>query len=196
MKIQNAQFLIGSNNVSKIPKYNFSEIAFTGRSNVGKSSLINTIVHRKKLAKVSSTPGKTKQINLFLVDESYILADLPGFGYAAVSKTERQSWKQMIYSYFSEREELKLICCLVDSRHEPLDSDLALIEWLENNNKNYIIILTKVDKISEKQIAQRKEQFENFVQYCKHCIEVLPFSSVSGVGRKELHAIMKREISF
>ncbi|NLO18581.1 MAG: YihA family ribosome biogenesis GTP-binding protein [Ignavibacteria bacterium] len=196
MKIQNAQFLIGSNNVSKIPKYNFSEIAFTGRSNVGKSSLINTIVHRKKLAKVSSTPGKTKQINLFLVDESYILADLPGFGYAAVSKTERQSWKQMIYSFFSEREELKLICCLVDSRHEPLDSDLALIEWLENNNKNYIIILTKVDKISEKQIAQRKEQFENFVQYCKHCIEVLPFSSVSGVGRKELHAIMKREISF
>lgn len=196
MKIQNAQFLIGSNNVSKIPKYNFSEIAFTGRSNVGKSSLINTIVHRKKLAKVSSTPGKTKQINLFLVDESYILADLPGFGYAAVSKTERQSWKQMIYSYFSEREELKLICCLVDSRHEPLDSDLALIEWLENNNKNYIIILTKVDKINEKQIAQRKEQFENFVQYCKHCVEVLPFSSVSGVGRKELHAIMKREISF
>lgn len=196
MKIQNAQFLIGSNNVSKIPKYNFSEIAFTGRSNVGKSSLINTIVHRKKLAKVSSTPGKTKQINLFLVDESYILADLPGFGYAAVSKTERQSWKQMIYSYFSEREELKLICCLVDSRHEPLDSDLALIEWLENNNKNYIIILTKVDKINEKQISERKEQFENFVQYCKHCVEVLPFSSVSGVGRKELHAIMKREISF
>ncbi len=194
MKIQNAEFIAGANEISNIPKYNYNEVAFTGRSNVGKSSLINTIVHRKNLAKVSANPGKTKQINLFLVDSTFILADLPGFGYAAVSKTERQSWKDMIYDYFTKRDKLKLICCLVDSRHEPLDTDLALIEWLENNNKNYIIILTKTDKISKKQVSERKDQFENFVQYCTHCLEVLPFSSVTGDGRKELLAIIKREV--
>ncbi len=194
MKIQNAEFIAGANEISNIPKYNYNEVAFTGRSNVGKSSLINTIVHRKNLAKVSANPGKTKQINLFLVDSTFILADLPGFGYAAVSKTERQSWKDMIYDYFTKREKLKLICCLVDSRHDPLDTDLALIEWLENNNKNYIIILTKTDKISKKQVLERKDQFENFVQYCNHCLEVLPFSSVTGDGRKELLAIIKREV--
>jgi len=119
---------------------------------------------------------------------------LPGFGYAAVSKTERQNWKNMIYKYFSEREKLKLICCLVDSRHEPLETDLALIEWLENNEKNFIIILTKVDKISKNQVQERKEQFEQFVQYCQHCLEVLPFSSVTDQGRKELIAVIKREV--
>ncbi len=194
MKIQNAEFIAGANEISNIPKYNYNEVAFTGRSNVGKSSLINTIVYRKNLAKVSANPGKTKQINLFLVDNTFILADLPGFGYAAVSKAERQSWKDMIYSYFTKREKLKLICCLVDSRHDPLDTDLALIEWLENNNKNYIVILTKTDKISKKQTLERKDQFENFVQYCTHCLEVLPFSSVTGDGRKELLAIIKREV--
>ena len=146
MKIQNAEFIAGANEISNIPKYNYNEVAFTGRSNVGKSSLINTIVHRKNLAKVSANPGKTKQINLFLVDSTFILADLPGFGYAAVSKTERQSWKDMIYDYFTKREKLKLICCLVDSRHDPLDTDLALIEWLENNNTEKAIrqIITKL----------------------------------------------------
>jgi GTP-binding protein len=196
MKIFKAEFILGTKIREQFPTIELPEIAFSGRSNVGKSSLLNSIVLRKNLAHTSSTPGKTQQINFFLVDEKWMFADLPGFGYAKVSKTEREEWHKMIFSYFENRKNLKLVCLLVDSRHDPMDTDLGLIEWMENNGKPFIIILTKTDKVSKKQIEDRQKQLQDFVSLCKNCIEVLPYSSFTGAGRESLIAIIKRVATF
>lgn len=193
MKPLNADFILGTVNTGGFPKIKLPEVAFSGRSNVGKSSLLNSIVLRKNLAHISSTPGKTQQINFFNVEGKWIFADLPGFGYAKVSKDLRQQWQQMTYDYITKRENLKLVCMLVDSRHEPMESDLAIIEFLENNQKKFVIIMTKIDKISDRLVNERKQQFEYLVSQCKHCIEVLPYSSMTSVGRENLLAIIKRE---
>jgi GTP-binding protein len=194
MKHLNAEFILGTTKPEQFPKTNLPEIAFSGRSNVGKSSLLNSIVMRKNLAHISSTPGKTQQINFYNVDERWIFADLPGFGYAKVSKTQREEWQKIIFTYFKERENLKLICMLVDTRHEPMESDLGLIEWLELNGLKYLIIMTKTDKLKPKMLDNRKKQFEFVVSKCNNCIEVLPYSSINGTGRENLLAILKREI--
>jgi len=193
MKPLNADFILGTVKPDEFPKSKLPEIAFSGRSNVGKSSLLNSIVLRKNLAHISSTPGKTQQINFFNVENKWIFADLPGFGYAKVSKDLRQNWQKMIYDYLTQRNNLKLVCMLVDSRHEPMESDLAIIEFLENNKKKFVIIMTKTDKISDKLKKERKEQFEYLVSKCKFCIEVLPYSSLKSIGRENLLAIIKRE---
>jgi GTP-binding protein len=193
--IRNANFIAGANNPEAIPKINLPEIAFAGRSNVGKSSLINSIVMRKNLAQISSNPGKTRQINFFNVENVWCLVDMPGYGYAAVSKGSRQLWSEMSKDYFLTRPNLKLICLLIDSRHDPLDSDIAMMEWLENNSKNYLVILTKCDKIGKLAVEERKKQIEGLLQFCKNSIEVLPYSSVSHLGRNELIAIIKKFVA-
>ncbi|ROL61991.1 YihA family ribosome biogenesis GTP-binding protein [Bacteroidetes/Chlorobi group bacterium ChocPot_Mid] len=193
MKPLNADFILGTVKPGEFPKSKLPEVAFSGRSNVGKSSLLNSIVLRKNLAHISSTPGKTQQINFFNVEDKWIFADLPGFGYAKVSRSLRQDWQKMTYDYITKRNNLKLVCMLVDSRHEPMESDLAIIEFLENTQKKYIVIMTKTDKISDKQVKERKEQFEYLVSQCKFCIEVLPYSSINFSGRENLLAIIKRE---
>lgn len=195
MKINIAEFVAGAEDPKFFPEINLPEIAFAGRSNVGKSSLLNSIVNRKKLAHISSNPGKTKQINFFTVEDRWCFADMPGFGYAAVSKKDRARWAKMNYSYLEGRENLKLVCALIDARHDPMNSDLAFIEWLENNQKQYLIILTKCDKISKKLTQERKEQLEHFVQHSSFCEDVLPYSSVKGTGRSELIGIIKRVAS-
>jgi GTP-binding protein len=194
VKIYNAEFILGSTKPEHFPKTTMPEIAFSGRSNVGKSSLINSIVHRKNLAKISGTPGKTKQINFFFVENMWVFADLPGFGYASVSKSERELWLKLNMDYLNNRENLKLICSLVDGRHEPMEKDLAYFEWLENNNKKFIIVMTKCDKLSKKMIETRKSEFEFFVQNCTNCVEVLPYSSITDLGRNSLFAIIDKFI--
>jgi len=193
MKPLSADFILGTVKPDEFPKSKLPEIAFSGRSNVGKSSLLNSIVLRKNLAHISSTPGKTQQINFFNVEDKWIFADLPGFGYAKVSKDLRETWQKMTYDYLTQRLNLKLVCMLVDSRHEPMESDLAIIEFLENNQKKFVIIMTKTDKISDKLIKERKEQFDYLVSQCKNCIEVLAYSSLKFNGRESLLAIIKRE---
>ena len=183
---------MGTDNPESIPEIELPEIAFAGRSNVGKSSLLNSIVHRKNLARTSSTPGKTRQINFFIVENQWSFADLPGFGYAAVSKKDRANWLDLNYTYLEKRENLKLVCALIDSRHDPMETDLSFIEWLENHQRKFMIILTKCDKISTKLVAQRKEQLEGLVKNCFCCYEVLPYSSVKGTGRNELIGIIKK----
>ncbi len=150
---------------------------------------------RKNLAQISSNPGKTKQFNFFNVEGVWCLVDMPGYGYAAVSKTNRQKWMDMTKNYFLKRNNLKLICLLIDSRHDPMDTDIAMMEWLENHQKNYLVILTKCDKISAAQLEERKEQLSSLLQFCSYAIEVLPYSAVSNMGRNELIAIIKRHIS-
>lgn len=192
MKIYNADFLRGAAKPENFPDTKLPEIAFAGRSNVGKSSLLNSIVHRKNLAHTSSTPGKTQQINFFVIEDIWIFADMPGLGYAAKGKQFRDEWKKLNFHYLETRNQLNLVCMLVDSRHDPMDTDLGLIEMLENFRKNYLIVLTKCDKIKPKDIEERKKQLEMLVSQCKFAAEVLPYSSVSGMGRQELLAVIKK----
>ncbi len=192
MKNLNAEFILGASKVSQFPLIDKPEVAFTGRSNVGKSSLLNSIVLRKNLAKISATPGKTQQINFFDIENKWIFSDLPGFGYAEVPKSLKESWIKLIFEYFKIRENLRLVCLLVDSRHDPTNIDMSLMEWFENNNKKFIVILTKCDKITENLIAERKLQVENLLKFCKNSLEVLPYSSKTNMGRNELLAIIKR----
>jgi GTP-binding protein len=191
MKVLNADFVLGAASEEQFPEYSYPEFAFAGRSNVGKSSLLNSIVMNKKLAKTSSTPGKTQQINFFIVEKKWSFADLPGFGYAAIGKQHRVKWAKLNHIYLEKRKNLRNVFVLIDSRHDPMEQDLALIEWLENNEKPYTIILTKCDKINSKHIEERKQQLETFVSQCNFAREVLPYSSQSGMGRFELLAIIK-----
>lgn len=187
-----ADFMTGASEPKFFPKHNYPEIAFSGRSNVGKSSLLNSIVNRKNLAHTSSMPGKTQQINFFNIEGKWVFADLPGFGYAAIGKKHRELWRELNLTYLAERENLILTCVLIDSRHDPMDNDLALIEWLEHHKKHYLIILTKIDKIKEKQLKARKQQIEELISLCSYYKEVLPYSSVKNIGRNELVAIIKK----
>lgn len=191
MKVFNAEFVLGAAQKEQFPNYTYPEFAFAGRSNVGKSSLLNSIVMNKKLAKTSSTPGKTQQINFFIVENKWSFADLPGFGYAAIGKEHREKWAKLNHIYMDARKNLKNVFVLIDSRHDPMEQDLALIEWLENNQKPYTIILTKCDKLNSAKIQARKEQIDHLVSECSFAREVLPYSSHSGLGRFELLAILK-----
>ena len=193
MKHFEAEFIAAVDKKDSFPLYNLPEIAVAGRSNVGKSSLLNSILLRKNLAHISSHPGKTQCVNLYNVDGKWVFADMPGFGYAAVSKDKRKDWQELTYNYLSMREQLRFVVVLIDSRHDPSDIDLGFIEWLENHKRSYLIVLTKCDKISSLEISERKEQIETVVSSCKFCYEVLPYSTVTSLGRQQLIAIISRE---
>ena len=137
------------------------EFAFIGRSNVGKSSLLNMITQRKSLAKTSSTPGKTQTINHFLINASWYLVDLPGYGYASVSKTQKAGWSQMIESYLLHRENLYCTFVLIDARLEPQKIDIEFINWLGSKNIPMALVLTKTDKISQAELAKSKKNIES-----------------------------------
>lgn len=186
-----AEFQIGAVDSSQFPNTAFPEIAFTGRSNVGKSSMLNNLVNNKSLAKVSSTPGKTQQINFFLIEDKWLFADLPGFGYAKVSKKDREKWLNLNMEYLSNREQLVLTCLLVDSRHDPMKTDLAMMEWLENNDRQFVVILTKCDKISQNDVDARVEQVRGLLQHCQNSIDVIPYSSTKNIGRSNLLGLLK-----
>ena len=160
MPIKTANFFVSSQKISQCPKPNLPEYAFIGRSNVGKSSLINMLTGHKDLAKTSSTPGKTKLINHFIINESWYLVDLPGYGFAKLSKSIKEKWQKMIEDYLSYRENLMCIFVLVDSRLEPQKIDLQFIEWLGTNQIPFSIVFTKTDKISEKQLAKSVDLFK------------------------------------
>ncbi len=149
MKITKAEFITSSSEVSQCPPEQIPEYAFIGRSNVGKSSLINMLVDRKKLAKTSSTPGKTRLINHFKINHEWFLCDLPGYGYAKVSKKDRHTFSKMIEKYATQRTNLVCFFVLVDARHKPQQLDLDFIEWLGDSNLPFVIVLTKIDKVSQ-----------------------------------------------
>ncbi len=149
MKITKAEFITSSSEVAQCPPEQIPEYAFIGRSNVGKSSLINMLVERKKLAKTSSTPGKTRLINHFMINHEWFLCDLPGYGYAKVSKKDRDTFSKMIEHYATQRTNLVCFFVLVDARHKPQQLDLDFIEWLADSNLPFVIVLTKIDKVSQ-----------------------------------------------
>ena len=160
MKIKSAEFIISNSDVTKCPKSRLPENAFIGRSNVGKSSLINMLTSRKSLAKTSGRPGKTQLINHFLINKSWHLVDLPGYGYARVSKSSKKVFQKFITQYFGLREQLVTAFVLVDIRHKPQPVDLEFMQWLGENSIPFSIIFTKADKLKPKAIENYVEDYK------------------------------------
>ena len=164
MKINKSELHAIAVNPKQYPIDEFPEIAFAGRSNVGKSSFINSMINRINLARTSGKPGKTRTINFYLINESFRFVDLPGYGYAQVSKSERRKWGKIIDEYLTKRENLKEVVLIVDIRHEPTDDDLMMYQWIKSFNYKGIVIATKADKISkgkwEKHVKVIKEKLE------------------------------------
>lgn len=166
---------------AQLPKDNRPQVAFAGRSNVGKSSLLNKLTGRKKLAKVSNTPGKTRSLNFYLVNEKFYFVDLPGYGYAKVSKTEKAEWAKLIEEYLERSENLIGLIVLLDCRREPNDDDLRLIQWLDQKELPGIAIITKADKLSKEKIKRKVQQVETDIG-----LPAIPFSILTGQGKKEI----------
>tara|TARA_B100001248_G_C27249999_1_gene393328 strand:+ start:155 stop:760 length:606 start_codon:yes stop_codon:yes gene_type:complete len=182
MRIKQAEFIISNTDIKNCPKADMPEYAFIGRSNVGKSSLINMLTERRSLAKVSGKPGKTQLINHFLINKLWFLVDLPGYGYAGVSKTQRYEFTQFIEKYLLNRENLMCLFVLLDSRLKPQTIDLEFMQWLGENCIPFVICFTKQDKLS------KKESAENLINYKKELLkswEELPQIFLSSATKKK-----------
>jgi GTP-binding protein len=185
LKIKNVTFIKSIVNLKDRPLPALPEIAIVGRSNVGKSSLVNCLINIKNFARVSKQPGKTQTINYFLVDERFYLVDLPGYGFARVSKQAKKSWQKMIEDYLLNSKTLKTLIVLIDSKVGPKDNDLQLIEWLRFNNISYRVIATKVDKISKSaRPARAKQIYEKLGLHPQE--PLLFFSAKDRTGREEV----------
>lgn len=188
MLIKNARFVVSNTSVAQCPSASLPEFAFIGRSNVGKSSLINMLTSRKQLAKTSGKPGKTQLINHFLINTNWHLVDLPGYGYAKVSKKDKKIFQQYITDYFLMREQLVNAFVLIDIRHEPQKIDLNFMEWMGTNQIPFAIIFTKADKLSQRTIQPTVTQYLNtllegaWAEAPPHFIT----SSASSVGKEEV----------
>ena len=154
MKIRSAEFILSASSLWQFPPPTLPEIAFAGRSNVGKSTLINSLLNRKKLVKTSSTPGKTQLINFFKVNDKFHFVDLPGYGFAKVPNTVRQQWQRLIEAYLKERESLRNVVLIVDSRHGPTKQDKQIKEWLDYYDRPVLIVASKIDKLKRCQIQK------------------------------------------
>ncbi|MCH8559003.1 MAG: ribosome biogenesis GTP-binding protein YihA/YsxC [Balneolia bacterium] len=159
--IKTARFMLSAPSIKFCPENDKPEFCLAGRSNVGKSSIVNAITNRKKLAKTSNMPGKTREMNYFLMNESWYLVDLPGYGYAKVSKKEQERWKHALGEYFEKREDIRLVIILVDIRHKPQESDLDFMFWLASNEMPFACVLNKSDKVNKKRIAEAKQELRN-----------------------------------
>ncbi len=187
MIITDARFISSNNRFEKLPKDNIPEYAFIGRSNVGKSSLINALVQRKGLAKTSATPGKTIAINHFMVNHSWYLVDLPGYGYAQRSKKSREEWRVMLANYISRRRNLLYTFVLVDSRIEPQNSDIGFMEWLGENQVPFCIVFTKADKLSKAELDRNVESYKNrLLEDWEELPNIFVTSSESKLGREDI----------
>lgn len=189
MNFNKADFYTSYGLFKQIPKSEKVEIAFSGRSNVGKSSLINKILNRKSLARVSSMPGKTVTINFYSVDGLYF-ADLPGYGYAKVSKSEKQRWAGLVEGYLADDRNLQLVFQLVDFRHPPTADDLMMIDFLIDNEIPFVIVLTKADKLSKNERKKRREALLTELP-CAEDIHIIEFSAMNGEGVEEIRTIIE-----
>ncbi len=187
MDVLKAEFVVSNSTVDKCPAPDRHEYAFIGRSNVGKSSLINMLTNNKNLAKTAAKPGKTQLINHFLINDSWYMVDLPGYGYARISETHRQAFEKMIRDYILKRENLVCLFVLVDSRHEPLRIDLEFMEWLGENGVPFVMVFTKADKLTAN---QRIRCIDKYHEAMLDTWETTPMafmtSSEKRLGREEL----------
>tara|TARA_B100000282_G_C31682523_1_gene467422 strand:+ start:303 stop:914 length:612 start_codon:yes stop_codon:yes gene_type:complete len=187
MKIKSAEFIISNTDIDKCPNERIPEYAFIGRSNVGKSSLINMLTGHKSLAKTSGKPGKTKLINHFKINDNWFLVDLPGYGYAKVSKKNRSIFAKFIYEYLEKRENLICTFVLVDSRHEPQKIDMLFMEWLGQNQIPFVIIFTKMDKLSSSQLNKNLTKYKTeMLKAWEDIPQTFRSSALSGLGKSEI----------
>lgn len=189
MNYNNAKFHTSYGKFEQIPPCDRAEIAFSGRSNVGKSSLINKVFNRKNLARVSATPGKTATINFYELENIYIV-DLPGYGYAKVSKAEKQSWNRLIGGYLSSERELSLVFQLIDFRHSPTTDDVSMVNYLIDCGFPFVVVLTKADKLSKKQREERRRALLTELP-CAEDITIIEFSAETGEGVDNIRAIIE-----
>ncbi|MBN1663883.1 MAG: YihA family ribosome biogenesis GTP-binding protein [Deltaproteobacteria bacterium] len=193
MKILSAKFVKSAAQAAHYPDDNLPEIAFAGKSNVGKSSLINVLVRQKSLARTSNTPGRTQLINFFTVNDRYSLVDLPGYGFARVPEAVRKNWRPMVESYLAGRKTLKLVILIIDARREPSQEDMDLANWLIMNRIPFLFVLTKIDKLSKNELNASLRRF--------HATSGLPddfspvlFSAKTGEGREVVWAEIDKAI--
>ena len=189
MNFNKAEFYISYGKYSQIPQSDRTEIAFAGRSNVGKSSLINKIFNRKSLAKVSSVPGKTATINFYKLEDIY-LVDLPGYGYAKIAKSEKERWSGLIEGYLTADRDIALIFQLVDMRHPPTNDDIHMMNFLIENELPFVIVLTKSDKLSNRQKSERIENLKTELPFFEE-VKIIEFSSLTGEGTEEIRKIIE-----
>ncbi len=193
MKVKKVELYKAVYSPEDLPQTPFNEVAFVGRSNVGKSSLLNTIVNNFKLARVSSEPGKTRSINFYLVNQKFFLVDLPGYGFARVPLREQKRWKELIESYLKSRDRLKGIFLLIDSRVGPTEKDKQMKDWLDFYSIPYVVIATKVDKLKS---SERKKLEEKVRRAFKdESVRIVPFSSKTREGREQVLKILNDWVS-
>lgn len=188
MNYSKAEFYASYGQFSQIPPCDRIEIAFAGRSNVGKSTLINKIFNRKNLARVSSVPGKTATINFYSLENIYF-ADLPGYGYAKVSKSEKERWSELIEGYLNSDRDIRLVFSLIDMRHPPTADDIHMINYLIESELPFVIVLTKADKLKKTEREKRMEALKTEIPYYDQ-IHIVPFSSMTFEGVEEIRSII------
>jgi GTP-binding protein len=191
MIIKDAKFIISAVKPAQYPEGDLPEIALAGRSNVGKSSLINKLINRRGLARTSGTPGKTQQLNYYMINDSFYFVDLPGYGFARVPQDVKAQWGKMVGGYLDKRENLKLCLQLVDIRHKPSKEDVEMYQYLAHYNRPHAIILTKADKVS-------RGQYQKHVKIIRETLQVLPNTPIiltsadSGLGKEEVWKLIEQ----
>ena len=196
MEFKKAEFVTGAPSLSECPPPRYPEICFAGRSNVGKSSLINALLNHGSLARTSNTPGKTQQMNYYLIDEEVYFVDLPGFGYAKVSKKERERWGRDIRDYLLERETLRLVLHLVDIRHEPSDLDEEFFYWLGSNRMPFVVVLNKADKLSRNKQNQSKFRLKRILDEMNIEVPIVIASSGDNKGLDEIKTLTNEFVNY
>jgi GTP-binding protein len=191
MKVVDVKFYKSVYKVSDLPKEQVPEIAFSGRSNVGKSSLLNTLVNRRGIAKTSSTPGRTQALNFIDVNSALYFVDLPGYGYARVPDSVKKDWQQLIEGYLEKRGNLKLVILIIDSRRDPREEEAQFVEWLKLNSISYTIVLTKIDKLKKGKRQKAYSVWQKFLGID----HVLPFSALSGEGKGGIWSVIEQHLN-
>ena len=189
MNFQNAAFEAAFGRADQLPASSLPELVFSGRSNVGKSSLINKLVNRKALARVSAKPGKTATINFYRLQQCR-LVDLPGYGYAKVSAEEKKRWASLVEGYFAQERKIACVVQIIDMRHPPTEDDLHMISFLAEEGFPFVIVATKSDKLNKTEYKNREEALKNFFSTLEN-VPVLPFSAETGVGLENLQKILE-----
>ena len=192
MDTNNVKFLMSCGVSSQLPASDLPEVVFSGRSNVGKSSLINRITNRKGIARVSATPGKTATINFFSLKD-FMLVDLPGYGYAKVSDSEKERWAELVEGYFADDRKFALVVQICDIRHKPTADDIQMFEYLSANNFPFIVVLTKKDKLNKTELNNQTEYYRELL--AKYDVDCYPFSALKGDGTEDIRAVIDRYLS-
>lgn len=193
MNFNEVNFEFASGAPEQLPKSDMPEIVFSGHSNVGKSSLINKLVQRKALARVSSQPGKTATINFYRLKE-FRMVDLPGYGYAKVSKKEKERWAKLVEGYFAQDRKRALVIQILDLRHPPTDDDLHMVDFLYRGGFNFAVVLTKSDKLKKTQFEKQMEYYKDIFSEISH-IKLIPFSAVNGNGNEDVRNLIREAVT-